>query len=85
MRPKPGAGFDPQDAAHGIVDTRHADFPLLTCLIVLPYSARQSSGTMTRSMPALMACGQELLVHPGTLAVAVPVANDKPVEAHTLL
>ena len=42
-------------------------------------------GTITMSMPALIACGQLAFVQPGDLADAVPVGDDEAVEAHLAL
>ncbi len=40
--------------------------PALTCATVLAMNAFQSLGTITMSMPALMACGQLAFVQPAT-------------------
>ena len=59
--------------------------PARTSSIVAAMNFFQSSGTITRSIPALIACGQCQLVQPGTCPIAVPVADDEAVEAEPVL
>ncbi|KAG1472169.1 hypothetical protein G6F54_014456 [Rhizopus delemar] len=52
--------------------------PFCTCAVVLSMKAFQSSGTITMSMPALMACAQLSLRQPGTWAMPFQSETTKP-------
>ena len=83
---RPDAHLDAEDPRNGIVDPAHRDAARASHRRrSLAMNCFQSSGTMIRSMPALIACGQCHLVQPGTCSIAVPVADHQAVEAEPLL
>ncbi len=52
--------------------------PCSTWRVVFAMKACQSSGTITMSMPALIACGQLALLHPGNWPIAFQSETTKP-------
>ena len=52
--------------------------PASTCFVVLAMNAFQSSGTMTMSMPALIASAQLALLQPGSWPMAFQSETMKP-------